>query len=130
MTALVASNGPRLSVRDGKMVDRALQVAKASTVRHKHGAVLYKSGRVLGVAVNSQRNEHPTMEIEKDNYTYHAEVAVLRAVSMINSIEGATIYVARVNRQGKQVNSMPCSDCLRSLVAAGIKRIVYTTNLH
>jgi tRNA(Arg) A34 adenosine deaminase TadA len=116
-----------LSKRDKQMLDRAITVAKQSTVKQKHGAVLYKSGRVLAVGVNSTRNFHNTMEIDRYEYTYHAECAALRgAANQSGTAKDATIYVARVNRQGKPVNSMPCSQCLGTLSSAGIKRIIYT----
>jgi deoxycytidylate deaminase len=108
------------------MLGRAVEIARTSTVKQKHGAVIYKSGRVLAVGVNSVRNAHDTMEIDPDNYTFHAEVAALRAAAMINDFKGATAYVARVNRQNKPVNSCPCGSCLDILMANDIKRIVFT----
>lgn len=118
-----------LSNRDRKMLDRAIEIAKTSTVRHKHGAVVYKGGRVLSVGVNTIRNVHHTMEINPKDYTTHAEIAAVRALGSpyINSPVGTTIYVARVNRNGHSMLSAPCPDCVAKLWGWGVKRVVFTS---
>ena len=54
----------------------------------------------------------------------HAEVDALRNVK---DAVGATVYVARINRQGEQRLSKPCLSCQQYLDKRGIKRVVYTT---
>lgn len=109
------------------MLDRAYEVALQSTERHKHGAILYKSGRVLSVGINSARNMHPSMEIEFSGYTYHAEIAAMRATGWHN-LEGATLYVVRAQPRLNQFrNSKPCRDCEQALMSNGIKRVVYSS---
>lgn len=124
-TTFVPSTEP-LSKRDRAMLNRAVEVAKQSTCKQKHGAIIYKSGRVLAVGVNSTRNEHPTMEIDKTEYTFHAEISAMRAAHLVHEFDGTTLYVARINRRGNAVFSGPCSDCMHSIIAAGIKRVVFT----
>lgn len=118
----------RLSNRDRQMLDRAIEIAKQSTVKQKHGAVIYKAGRVLAVGVNSIRNVHPTMEMARHNYTTHAEAAAIRGLGSptVHIAENSTLYVVRVNRQGKPINSMPCSQCLGLLSTHKVKRVVYS----
>lgn len=53
----------------------------------------------------------------------HAEMAALRRAKRTN---GAVIYVARVNRQGRERMSRPCPKCMVLLRQAGIKKICYT----
>lgn len=116
-----------LSKRDYSMLDRAFYIAQTSTERHKHGAVLYKSGRVLSVGINAHRNKHPTMEIEFADYTRHAEIHALRATGYGLGIVGATLYVVRANvRLGTFMFSKPCAPCEQALKANGIKRVVYS----
>ena len=43
------------------------------------------------------------------------------------AVHGSTIYVARLYRNGKQALAKPCSSCQKLIVAAGIKRVVYST---
>ena len=40
--------------------------------------------------------------------------------------KGATVFVARVNRNGDYCNSRPCFTCERTLRLKGIKKVYYT----
>lgn len=113
-----------LSNRDRSILKRAIDISRTSTCKQKHGAVIYKGGRVLSVGVNRFRNEHASMEISKSDYTTHAEQAALDVLG--GRADGCTIYIARTNRQGNPVNSAPCARCTYILEVAGIKRVVYT----
>lgn len=126
MATTFIPNTEPLSNRDKTMLARAVEIAKQSTCKQKHGAIIYKGGRVLAVGVNSTRNQHPTMEIDAAAYTYHAEKAVMRAAGK-DSVKDATLYIARVNRRGKPVFSGPCTECMMSILPSGIKRVVFTT---
>lgn len=123
---LVDSKHEAISNRDSAMLSRAAEIAKTSTVKQKHGAILYKSGRVLAVGINSLRNEHPTMEIDYEHYTYHAEHATIRAALNEDALMDSTLYVARVNRLGNPMHSFPCRDCIVKIMTNGIKRVVFT----
>ena len=39
---------------------------------------------------------------------------------------GATVYVARINKEGKARNSKPCPMCQSAMEHVGIRRVVYT----
>ena len=76
----------------------------------KHGAVVVRGGSVISVGVNKNRN-HPTMvpsEHIKTHCSVHAEVDALRKVK---NTKGATIYVARVGKNGQDRMSRPCDRC-------------------
>lgn len=125
--AAVASRGTnlqidRLSNRDRAMLDLALRLAAQSQCKHKHGAVITKGGRVLSAGINRQRNSHPEMEINPNDYTVHAEQAAIGD----SEWHGATLYVARINSSGRPLNSRPCNRCLGRIEAAGFKRVVHT----
>lgn len=125
MNPISLTIGP-LSNRDKDMLDRAMYVARASTCKQRHGALIYKSGRVIGVGVNVSRNSHPTMEIPFYAYSSHAEVKAIDAVYDGKLLQGATIYVARINKSGDPMNSLPCRRCMLDIESTGIKRIVHT----
>lgn len=91
---------------------------------HRHAAIVYKSGRVLAVGVNRYRND-PSNWIDSDGVTRHAEVAAISQVSKEN-LKGATVYVARQGRCDTHMLSRPCPKCYDALVAAGVKKIIYT----
>lgn len=61
----------------------------------------------------------------KTDCSVHAEIDALKKAKDAN---GATVYIARVNRRGQARDSRPCSRCYSSLLKSGIKKIVYTTS--
>lgn len=111
-----------MSNRDRVHLARALRIASTSTERIKHGAVVVKSGRVISVGVNTFRNHPNTVSDPEHESSYHAEINAIRGLD----VEGATIYVARVNRMGHSRMSKPCNACRGALAYAGIKRVVWT----
>ena len=118
----------RLSNTDRAYMNVARYLAKKSVARNTHGAVVVKSGRVMGTGYNKDRN-HPAIvspEHIKSDCSYHAEQLAIREAGE-NSIKGAVIYVARVNKTGKDRNSKPCPRCSALIEKAGIKRVVFTT---
>ncbi|MGV1079699.1 MAG: deaminase [Candidatus Nanopelagicales bacterium] len=105
--------------RDEINLERARKVAARSECNAKHGAVLVKSGRVLAVAVNTQRNDPGV--VPKGCVTVHAEVNVLKRVDE-EVAKGAVLYVARHNGG----LSKPCPACAAVLGRAGVQRVVWT----
>lgn len=115
-----------MSKKDQAYLSVARYLARKSTERMKHGAVVVKGGRVLGTGYNKGRN-HPfivSSEHIKEHCSRHAEVEAIRDAK--NNLKGAVIYVARVNRNGHDRNSKPCKRCQEIIDAAGIKRVIYT----
>ncbi len=115
-----------LSNTDKSYLSVARYLATKSTAKNTHGCVVVKGGRVLGTGWNKNRN-HPTIvspEHIKTDCSYHAEEIAIREAG--SNTKGAIIYVARVNKQGKDRNSMPCEKCSKLIKKVGIKRIVYT----
>ena len=118
-----------LSNRDKSFLSVARYFAKKSNAKNTHGAVVVKSGRVLGTGWNKNRN-HPTIvspEHIKSDCSYHAEEVAIREAG--DDLKGAILYVARVNKHGEDRNSKPCPKCRRLINESGIKRVVYTTEL-
>ena len=116
----------RLSRRKRSFLDIAVRMAESSDVSFKHGAVIVRGGSVLSVGVNKWKNpvkpDNPTTEYNP-NISIHAEVD---ALSRCNDPRGATIFIARVNKQGEERISRPCINCEQALIKAGIKKVVYT----
>ena len=116
-----------ISNKDKAYLSVARYIAKKSKSRNTHGAVVVKSGRVLGTGFNKDRN-HPRIvnpsRIKMD-CSFHAEEMAIRDAG--ENLKGAKIYVARVNRHGHDRDSRPCPRCLLLIKAAGIKKIIYTS---
>ena len=125
---IIHTLGDRLSNRDYNMLSRAQTIAMQGSTRHRHGAIITKGGSVLSVGVNARRNEHPTMEMPKDLYTEHAELAALRGLGrpMVFYAKGCTVYVVRINRRGSLVYSAPCDNCMTQLELWQVKRVVHS----
>jgi len=127
--------------KDRKALATALNNSTTSTFgRVKIGAVVADSkGSHVGYGWN-QRRTHPRQYAANkrtgkqiENPCLHAEIAAIIAAEEFCSEERwvatqpHTIYVARLDRNGKWANCKPCAACHSEIVAAGIKRVVYTT---
>ena len=112
--------------RHKKHLQTAVSLAELSDHNSKHGAVIVKGGTRIAVGINYQINDPNQVTHPKTESGVHAEVAALNACRKVN-LMGATIYVARVLRDGCPAISKPCDYCQQALQARGIKRVVYTT---
>lgn len=117
-----------LSKRDSAYLSVARYFASKSSARNTHGAVVVKGGRVLGTGFNKNRNSPLIVSPEhiKTDCSYHAEEVAIREAGVSN-VKGAVIYVARVNKHGKDRDSKPCSKCSALIDRVGIKRVIYTS---
>ena len=100
--------------------------AAKSKSRRMHGAVVVKSGRVLGTGFNKDKNSPYIVSPEhiKTHCSTHAEVDAIRDANW--NVKGAILYVARVNRTGEDRNSKPCPRCQIVIEEAQIKKVIYT----
>lgn len=85
-----------------------------------------KGNRVISSAPNKFRNNP---QVDCNNATVHAEVAAIKAASGKN-LKGLTIYIARVAKNGNTAMARPCSNCMKAIVAEGIKEIIYTNDVN
>lgn len=114
-----------LSKKDIAYLSVAKYIAGFSKSRRKHGAVIVKGGSVISTGFNKDKN-HPNNVSEehiKSHCSIHAEVDALKKTS---NTKGAIIYVARVNSNGNEMMSKPCSFCYEKIKRSGIRKIVYT----
>lgn len=118
-----------LSKKDRAYLRVAVALAKTSQCNDKHGAVIVAGGRVIATGVNHKRNDPDRVSDFDKLYglSTHAEHAALKLINYFVQ-HNATIYVARVNKQGKEMFSRPCNSCYKLLVEYGIKKVVYTTH--
>ena len=115
-----------LSKSDQKYLNRAMELARLSGQKHKHGAVIIKGGRVVSFGFNTQRNL-PIDDLPSKHYTYHAEHSAIKH-AQDTDLKGAKIYVARLSRRNLPALSRPCDGCMARIVASGIKEVIYTTS--
>lgn len=115
-----------LSRRQRSFLDVAVRLAESSELNFKHGAVIVKGGSVLSVGVNKWRN---LLLFESDKEKYNEFVSVhaeIDALARCKTPQGATMYIARVNKDGEERISRPCSSCTETILNSGIKKVIYT----
>lgn len=118
--------GTKLSKREQAFLSVARYLATKSKSRQRHGAVVVKSGRVIGMGYNKDKNNPLSVSPEhiKSHCSRHAEIDAIRDAN--NDVRGAVLYVARVNRMGKDRNSKPCERCESVITEMKIKKVIYT----
>jgi deoxycytidylate deaminase len=111
-----------LSRQEQSYINAAIALARTSTLPQKHGAIIVRGGSIISVGVNRRRN-NPQHDLE--HATYHAEEIALRG-RLKKTIQGGTLYVARVSKLDIPALSRPCNRCFTKLHEMGIKEIIYT----
>lgn len=115
-----------LSKKDVSYLNIARSLAEKSEEKKKHGAVVIKSGRVVGYGFNKFKNhtDYIPEDLIKVHCSRHAEEVAIKIAG--NNAKGAILYVARVNNQGIDRNSKPCKICAKLIKESGIKKVIYT----
>jgi deoxycytidylate deaminase len=116
----------KLSNSEEAFLSVARYFAAKSMSRRRHGAVVVKSGRVIGTGYNKDRNSPLSISPEhiKKHSSRHAELEAIRDANW--NVKGAILYVARVNNAGKDRNSKPCGLCQVLIRETRIKKVIYT----
>ncbi len=116
--------------------ERTIKVAADSKYKlFRHGAVLEKGGSIISQGTNSLKPEAPQDYRENNHsnhsrkqknsspFSVHAEVAAI--IKARGLTQGCTLYVARVTNT-RITLSKPCKTCQVSIIAAGIRKVVYS----
>jgi deoxycytidylate deaminase len=121
----------KLSNKQKRMLNLAAKIAETSELGQQHGAVIVKGGRVISVGVNKWRNKsfveitHSQPSPHSLVLSYHAEIDAINRAGI--NLNGSTMYIARINTEKEHRFSRPCNNCMDAIHAAGIKKIIYTT---
>lgn len=110
-----------VSKKESSFLAAASKIAATSPNRFRMGALIVKSGRVLGGAVNITKRSPST---PPNRFSTHAEIAAMNTASETN---GATLYVARLDKFDSTVMAQPCGWCMQKILEYGIYRVVFTT---
>lgn len=115
-----------LSKSEQAFLSVARYFAAKSKANKKHGAVLVRSGSVIGRGYNKDTNNPMFVSPEhiKTHCSRHAEIEAIRNANW--NVDGAILYVARVNGQGQDRNSKPCKYCELVINETKIKKVIYT----
>lgn len=110
------------------MIELAARVALNSTLRCRVGCVLAYRNKILNTGYNKGKT-HPKQKRWgfHDGSGLHAEMDASIGIHYSDT-EGATIYVARLKRDGTWGMARPCARCGKYLRHIGVVRAVYTTS--
>lgn len=104
-----------------RLLKKSKEVALLSKHRYKHGAIIFKQGKILSTGHNRTERGFSGFP-DYWQGSLHAEVAAI--INARTDVRGCSIMVARHNSG----NSKPCRACLAAIKAAGIKKLFYTEN--
>ena len=123
----------KLSSNQRRFIGRAIQLSTLSTYeRVQIGAlVVSPRGVVIGQGFN-QPKSHP-LQYRYNNragrlaprHSIHAEIAAI--ANCRAPMEGATMYVGRLSREGSTAMCRPCAACALAIQDSGIDGIYYTS---
>ena len=108
--------------RQLRLMDIARKVSKTGDYKFRHGTVIAKGSRVLGLGINSTKTHPKSTSRFK---TIHSEHQALINTGL-NEIQGSVAYVYRETKDGVPAMSKPCSSCAKLLKAAGIRKVYYS----
>ena len=115
--------------KKNRYIEYAKKIAtKSDYGKFRHGAVLVKGNSVRNISCNKHRHcSFGSRFRDKDcgDATLHAELGAILGMDR-STTTGATVYVARINKNGDARNSKPCAMCQAAMEYVGIRRVVYT----
>jgi len=110
-----------ISQRHETLFARAVEMAQNGEHRVRVGAIAAIGNTQISGAFNTLRN---STLVEYGFQTTHAEMACLDMVSFAKRSK-VTLYVARIDANGKLRPSFPCERCLKSIMSQQIKDVVF-----
>ena len=109
--------------RIDRYIDYATVLAHSSVMRYRLGAVIIKSGKIIGAGHNKPK--YSKLSENHWSKTIHAEIdAILKSHK---DLKGATMFVGRIVKNGKTAMAKPCNSCQTIIDESGIKAVYYTT---
>jgi deoxycytidylate deaminase len=110
----------------------AIKAAQANPIEglSKMAAVIYDRNRLISIGLNSHKTHPLAKQFQKNVHALkiHAEIAAI--VNARQSVEGMSMFIARVNRSGLPMLAKPCNGCFRAITAFGIKNVHWTENYY
>lgn len=112
--------------------DRAIALANKSVMQHRHGAVVYCKGQIIGEGYNYETH------YMCHQWSIHSEVAALMSIKKQHKskkyLEDAVMVVVRIGgrpspsqrNSGECRMSKPCQRCMQAIEEAGIKKVFYS----
>ena len=110
---------------DADVFERAMQLAKTSTMTQKHAAIIVYQGKIVAEGTNHIE------EYMSHCYSIHAEVDALFKLKHKGRkfLEDCTMICVRVGSKHLEYPiklSKPCPSCEKAIKQSGLKKIFYS----
>lgn len=115
-----------LSAQELIYLRRAWHIARTSTEKQKHGAVLVLGRKTMAVGCNTFRNSPNNVTNPAVESSVHAEDNVLKQLGRERNVNGARVFVVRINNKDELMHSAPCDKCIARLGIYGIKEVIHS----
>lgn len=117
----------RLNTMHDNPKTRCFELARKSTFRTRHGAVVVHDGKIIGSGYNVNLT-HSMVKKYSEYKTLHAEMVAIMRVKNKRLLKDSAIFVARINPDGKPMMSKPCKTCMEIIRDTWKIPDIYYTN--
>jgi deoxycytidylate deaminase len=103
------------------VLELAVSQALKSPMQHKHGAVIWKKGQIIGAGYNYHvSGSNP----KQRQISIHSEKDCLSGLRG-DQIYGADILAIRVKKNGSLSHGAPCKGCKKLLKRKGVRKVFW-----
>ena len=110
------------------ILKKAIESAERSKMYpYRLGCVVFKGKRILSCGFNQIRTSNAIPDrFKKFIEALHAEQHAIMRVPNKELLNGASLLVIRINRNGKLTNARPCKNCMKTINYFKISNIYYS----
>lgn len=114
-----------------RYLTHALANAFKSTMDKKHGAVIVANHKIIAGGYNTLQHNWKESYRHKCLCSNHAEITALNNIKYQENkrkFSKMSLYVVRIDKDGKMCISKPCKYCVYTMRSYRIKKVCYSTD--
>jgi len=110
------------------ILKKAIESAERSKMYpYRLGCVVFKGKRILSCGFNQIRTSNAIPDrFKKFIEALHAEQHAIMRIPNKELLNGASLLVIRINRNGKLTNARPCKNCMKTISYFKLSNIYYS----
>ncbi len=110
------------------ILKKAIESAERSKMYpYRLGCVVFRGKRILAWGFNQIRTSNAIPDrFKKFIEALHAEQHAIMRVPNKELLNGASLLVIRINRNGKLTNARPCKNCMKTINYFKISNVYYS----
>lgn len=110
------------------ILKKAIESAERSKMYpYRLGCVVFRGKRILSWGFNQIRTSNAIPDrFKKFIEALHAEQHAIMRVPNKELLNGASLLVIRINRNGKLTNARPCKNCMKTINYFKISNVYYS----